>query len=168
MKITCVEKDLFDMPHGYCFAHCISEDFALGAGIAAEFEKRYNMRIRLKDRCQTTLASYVGDAVKIDNVFNLITKKRCYEKPTYQDLKRALVSMAHYIEVNEIKYLAMPKIGAGLDKLNWNIVFSIIKDVFRDLDINITICFLEGDPDFHEEGVDVKELSDYFNEEDED
>ena len=32
-----VKKNLFDMPQGYCFAHCISEDFKLGAGIAVEF-----------------------------------------------------------------------------------------------------------------------------------
>lgn len=161
-RVTCIQKDLFDMPHGYCLAHCISEDFALGAGIAVEFEKRYNMRDRLKARCQTKYTTYVGTAIKIDNVYNLITKKRCYEKPTYNDLKQALMGMALDIDVNDVKTLAMPKIGAGLDKLRWEIVYAIILDVFRDIDVDITICFLEGDADFSIGESDLKPLEDYF------
>ena len=34
MNITIEKRDLFTMPQGYYLAHCISADFALGAGIA--------------------------------------------------------------------------------------------------------------------------------------
>ena len=40
MTITIEKKDLFTMPQGYYLAHCISADFALGAGIAKVFDKR--------------------------------------------------------------------------------------------------------------------------------
>ena len=84
-----VKKNLFDMPQGYCFAHCISEDFKLGAGIAVEFNNRYNMRERLETKCDDRgLVTYVGKAVKIDNVYNLITKKRCFEKGVYNYLSK--------------------------------------------------------------------------------
>lgn len=36
--------------------------------------------------------------------------------------------------------LAMPKIGCGLDILEWNKVSEIIKDVFKDTDIEILVC----------------------------
>ena len=33
-------RDLFSVPKDYSLVHCISADFALGAGIAKEFTKR--------------------------------------------------------------------------------------------------------------------------------
>ena len=39
--------DLFAVPQGYYLAHCISGDFALGAGIAKQFNEVYNMRFKL-------------------------------------------------------------------------------------------------------------------------
>ena len=38
------KRDLFTVPHGYYLAHCISGDYALGAGIAKQFVEVYNMR----------------------------------------------------------------------------------------------------------------------------
>ena len=47
MIIKEVKKDLFTVSNDYALAHCISADFTLGAGIAKEFDKRFNCRIRL-------------------------------------------------------------------------------------------------------------------------
>jgi len=38
--------------------------------------------------------------------------------------------------------LAMPEIGCGLDKLQWESVSEIIKDEFMETEINIVICRL--------------------------
>lgn len=38
--------------------------------------------------------------------------------------------------------LAMPKIGCGIDRLDWDKVQEIIKDVFRNTDVEILICEL--------------------------
>ena len=151
-RFTYLQKNLFDMPHGYCFAHCISNDFALGAGIAKEFDERYDMRNRLKAHYDTdeTTQNYIGYALKIDNVYNLVTKDKCYQKPSYENLTKALKNLAKNIQYEKIAKLAMPKIGAGLDKLNWTIVLSIIKDTFKDINIDVTICFLEDDLDYQE------------------
>lgn len=164
-KFYYVKKNLFDMPQGYVFAHCISEDFRLGAGIAVEFNNRYNMRERLENQYNDNKldCTYVGKALKIDNVFNLITKYKCFEKPTYEDLRSSLKDMAAQVEAENIKRIAMPKIGAGLDKLKWTIVLSIIKEAFADNDdLEITICFLDDDPDYPEEDNDIEAFSDYF------
>ncbi len=50
--------------------------------------------------------------------------------------------MRDMIEFNKTKYLAMPKIGCGLDKLQWSKVREIICDVFKDVDIEILVCYL--------------------------
>ena len=39
MIITEVTQDLFTVPQGYYLAHCISGDYALGAGIAKVFDE---------------------------------------------------------------------------------------------------------------------------------
>ena len=43
-----VQQDLFTVPQGYYLAHCISSDFALGAGIAVKFDEVYNMKFKLQ------------------------------------------------------------------------------------------------------------------------
>lgn len=49
--MTCEVRigNLFDCPKEYYLVHCISGDYALGAGIAKEFNRRYDMRIKLKE-----------------------------------------------------------------------------------------------------------------------
>ena len=41
---------------------------------------------------------------------------------------------------NGINKIAMPMIGCGLDKLNWDKVSQIIKETFKDTDIEILVC----------------------------
>jgi hypothetical protein len=36
----------------------------------------------------------------------------------------------------------MPKIGCGLDGLDWDIVSTLIKGVFSDTDVNIQVYYL--------------------------
>lgn len=36
------KRDLFSVPDNYYLAHCTSADFALGKGIAVEFDKRFD------------------------------------------------------------------------------------------------------------------------------
>ena len=47
MTINEINGDLFRVPQGYYLAHCISGDYALGAGIAKKFDAEYNMRFKL-------------------------------------------------------------------------------------------------------------------------
>ena len=75
-------------------------------------------------------------------VFNLVTKKRYWEKPTMENMKKALIILRRQCEKYDIKKLAMPKIGCGLDGLYWNVVSHLIQEVFYDSDIEIMVCFL--------------------------
>jgi hypothetical protein len=141
MTITIENRDLFTVPQGYYLAHCISADFALGAGIAKIFDEVYNMRFKLF-REHDEYFYDGGDALLIDNVFNLVTKPRCYHKPTYGALREALETMKNVMEMNATTKLAMPKIGCGLDRLEWDRVFDIICEVFEDTDVEVLICEL--------------------------
>lgn len=138
MKLGYVKGDLFNAPQGEYLAHCISADFALGAGIAVKFDDEYDMRHKLQSFFLVTRAN-VGKALLVDNVFNLVTKSRCYEKPTYDALRLALEDTRYNMKVLLAKRLSMPKIGCGLDCLEWATVEEIIKEVFNDTDIEITI-----------------------------
>lgn len=136
-----VHEDLFKNQNEYYLAHCISKDFALGAGIAKEFNKKYAMRKKLFEARENSNIHF-PKAILIDNVFNLITKEKYYGKPTYDSLTRSLYEMKEQIIEKKITKLAMPKIGCGLDKLKWNKVSVIIQTVFSDLDIEIKICYI--------------------------
>lgn len=141
MTITIEKRDLFTVPQGYYLAHCISADFALGAGIAKKFDEVYNMRFKLFR--EYDMYEYEGgDALLIDNVYNLVTKKKCYHKPTYESVREALETMKDLMDFNSTTKLAMPKIASGLDRCDWNKVYDIICEVFEDTDVEILICEL--------------------------
>lgn len=139
MTITIEKRDLFTMPQGYFLAHCISADFSLGAGIAKIFDSVYNMRFKLF-RHFPDYEYDGGDSLLIDNVFNLVTKKKCYHKPTYESLRESLEMMKEHLDFLGVTKLAMPKIASGLDRLDWDQVYDIICEVFEDMDIEIVIC----------------------------
>lgn len=138
-------RDLFTVPQGYYLAHCISGDYSLGAGIAAQFVDVYNMRYKLHRNYPIPDGekfANVGEALLIDNVFNLVTKDRVYHKPTYDTLIETLKDMKEQCENLDINKIAMPRIGCGLDGLSWDTVEEIIKEVFEDTDMEILICTL--------------------------
>lgn len=140
------KRDLFTVPQGYYLVHCISGDYTLGAGIAKQFVEIYNMRFKLHKNFPLPdgeRSAHVGEALLIDNVFNLVTKDIYYHKPTYESLFDTLVSMRDQCEELDINKLAMPRIGCGLDKLQWDGgVRDMIEDVFGDSDIEILVCTL--------------------------
>lgn len=138
-------KDLFSVPEDYYLAHCISADFCMGAGIAVQFNKRFDMRNKLVKNYPTYIDKFRidgvhGDCILQDKVFNLITKERYWDKPTYTTLTEALTQMCTLCIMFGIKKIAMLLIGCGLDKLDWSTVSILIKSVFKDTDIEILVC----------------------------
>jgi hypothetical protein len=83
-----------------------------------------------------------GDALLVDNVFNLVTKPKCYHKPTYESLRESLEAMKNLMSLWAVTKLAIPKIGCGLDRLSWPEVYDIICEVFEGTDVEILVCEL--------------------------
>lgn len=134
------KRNLFDVDDKYLLVHCISADYELGAGIAVQFQKRYHLKQALKNTGNNKYPS----CIFINPVFNLVTKQKYWHKPTYESFTMSLEIMRNMIvtQMPEVKYLAMPKIGCGLDGLQWGRAREIIQQLFQNMDIEILVCYL--------------------------
>jgi hypothetical protein len=54
-----------------------------------------------------------------------------------------LKKLRGHVTVNGVKKLAMPRIGCGLDRLQWEKVKFMIEFVFAKVDVEIVVCNLE-------------------------
>ena len=134
------KRDLFEVPEDYYLVHCIASDLIMGAGIAVPMQKKFNLRSALKYFEYKGASLDPPTCLLVDRVFNLITKKKSYGKPTLQSLQKSLDVMKEMTVAKNIKKIAMPKIGCGLDRLQWADVSGYLKDIFKDSDIEILVC----------------------------
>ena len=145
-----VNADVFKYyESGYHLAHCISADFKLGAGIAKEIDKRYDVREDLLYALGDRWYKIYDDMLpgfclfhEKKRIIDLVTKTKYNDKPTLYSMRRALEKMRAYCIHDNVTRVAMPRIGCGLDKLKWSDVSAIIKDVFKDVDIEIIVCYI--------------------------
>ena len=138
--------NLFELDKKYSLAHCISEDCAMGAGISVAFDKEFR---GMKNYCKRVIKEnnlrfpcVVPFSDNDRTIFNMITKKVYYGKPTYITITKCIEDMAYMCKEFNIKYLGIPKIGCGLDRLQWGKVREIIQDKFKNLDIEIEVRYL--------------------------
>lgn len=130
------------------FVHCISADCAMDAGIAVQFvdwfKKKYDLNLR-------SFCSYEdvneGTCIDTGRLFNLVTKESYWDKPTYSSLEKSLKCMAEIYMQNYVfnsmdGTIVMPRIGCGLDQLEWTKVKEIIFEVFKYVPVNIVVCYL--------------------------
>lgn len=138
--------DLFKFAdaHDVYFTHCISANAAMGKGIAVEFVNRFPEVKALRSRPDLPLT--IGKAYLTGRVFNLVTKPMHYHKPTLESLRKCIIDMRdNYYMSNQylLPYnLCMPKIGCGLDKLNWSDVAKMLIEELRFIDIEVHVCDL--------------------------
>ncbi len=119
MLFTETKGDLFTqsvLPDA--LAHCVSEDLRMGAGIAVTFKTKFQRVQEWKDQHRQTGQVAVLFDWSRPAIFYLITKDRYFQKPTIQDLEASLIDMKE-ICMKNMKVISIPRIGAGLDKLDW-------------------------------------------------
>jgi hypothetical protein len=139
-KFMLVEEefgDLFAVGDGFFFAHCISADAKMGAGIARRFVREFPALTSLREQ---TLS--VGHTYQVGRVFNMVTKPRFFDKPTYKSLGQSMDSLVDLCDDMGVSRLAMPRIGCGLDRLQWPRVLPMITERFSRLPIEIAIRFI--------------------------
>ena len=134
--------DLFEVDDSYYLAHCISSDAKMGAGIAVQFNKRFKLGV-LRDIAKTN-GLPVGSCHLVGKSLSLVTKVKYWHKPTYESFTEAIISMRELCLEKQITKIAMPMIGAGLDKLSWVKNKRIIQDVFADTNIAILVYRKKG------------------------
>lgn len=138
--------DLFteEILQNYALCHCISSDFALGAGIAKTFA---GMGVK-KQLCEKYPKQWQGRGYCLFTetngvtVGNLVTKQRYFHKPTLETLGQALEDLCVQSLEMQLPRIAMPRIGCGLDKLEWEDVKTLIRKVFENTDIEVLVRFL--------------------------
>ncbi|KAK5863895.1 hypothetical protein PBY51_000886 [Eleginops maclovinus] len=144
-SLSYVTGDLFSCPADETLAHCISEDCRMGAGIAVMFKKKFKGVEELKEQKKLT-----GECAVLKRgsrfVYYLITKKKASQKPTYESLTRSLEDMKSHCQSNNVTSISMPRIGCGLDKLQWSKVAEILEQVFKPTNISITVYSLPERP----------------------
>ena len=143
--------------------HCISTD--------AKMSKRFSellseQNARLRDACRRTKIMTgqtfpFWDRVGNRYVFNLVTKTKYLEKHNLPTISSPLEEMKSHARLYGISTIAIPKIGRGIDQMNWQEVVKLLIDTFAYSDIRIVVYTLEenglnalsskGDTDFYAE-----------------
>ena len=140
-RLNIVEErvgDLFSAPNNMSLAHCISQDCVMGKGIAKQFSEKFGRVNEIKEQC----VKVGGVAILKDKerfIYNLVTKHKYYEKPTMTDLRNSLLEMRKHMKEKGVESVGMPRIGCGLDLLDWGQVKRLLEEVFQDSSINIVI-----------------------------
>ena len=117
--VRILQRDLFRDKHAI-FGHCVSSDLAMSAGIATQFVRLYpeleksgpNYRNLQEGSLIAHFSSQNGNWI-----YNLLTKNRHYDKPTYYKLRKSLCRMKSHMVTYGIKEINLPQIGCGRDKL---------------------------------------------------
>ena len=131
----------------------------------------------LRDTCRRT-KSLTGqtfpfwDRVGNRYIYNLVTKAKFSEKPTLPTLALTLEDMKSHARLYGIPTIPIPKIGCGLDQMNWQEVVKLLRDFFAYSNIRIVVYTLEengvhalsseGDPDIYAEDENQKYSEDFY------
>jgi len=138
MNLRFKRGSVFEADNSFVLVHCIAKDAIMGAGIAKIFKDKYpQMQEYIRNNNPN-----VGSVVYYKGIYNLITKNRSWDKPTKYNLQRSLISMKHDMKRRGIDRLAMPKIGSGLDQLNWSDTQRFIEYLFKNDDVIIDVYHL--------------------------
>ena len=103
MNIIEVKGDLFAEPYAKgedVYVHCVSSDFALGAGIAKTFREKFPIFVERKQEMirkfpRAKLSGLFSVATEGHLIVNLVTKKNYWDKPTYDSMETSLPAVSH-------------------------------------------------------------------------
>ena len=147
MKIKEYDGDLFYInDKDTYYAQGISADFVMKKGISVKFNQAYNTKNRLiakygdyikkwdnvKDGC-------AGFCILEDKVFNLVIKRNFRDQPTLISVSMAFFEMRKYIFANDVKIISMPRIGCGIDGLEWEDVKKQLEVALYDTEVTVKV-----------------------------
>lgn len=148
-KLKEVIKDLVEDQEAKVIVQCISQDCAMGAGIAKDIKRKF---LGIKDYVLSKKPQ-IGDVIPYEKgfenknsriVLNMVTKKAHNHKPTKDNFIKTLENLRDYCQTDAIDEICMPRIGCGLDKLDFEtFVKPQIVRVFGKTTIKVTIYSLE-------------------------
>lgn len=124
--------------------HCVSGDLAMGAGVALQLRRKFGRPcVGTTARVGSVIVQCTSDTEETQRIMHLVTKEKYYGKPTLESLRAALDALREQCSLLQVKLLAMPKIGCGLDRLQWDDVQRCITECFLGVDIRVLVYVLE-------------------------
>ena len=87
----------------------------MSAGIARSFKRKFPYNIPESTNSQLFVQQIVDRFIYI-----LVTKKRSFQKPTYDSLRKSLKAMINHANKHKVTQISMPKASCGLDRLQWH------------------------------------------------
>jgi O-acetyl-ADP-ribose deacetylase (regulator of RNase III) len=144
------EGNIFGITGVNNYAHGCNCAGAMGKGIAVQFKEKFPaMYLQYKKLCRSG-AFTLGEVFMYDYgegfVFNLGTQKSWTTKAEISAVDAAIGKMLQLAAENQVKQIALPKIGAGLGKLDWESVKQIINDratTYPEIDLFVVENFKE-------------------------
>ena len=141
--------------------HCISDDARMSKGFA-DFLSHKISGLRSAYRRAKLFMGQVypfWDSTGKRYIYNLVTEERFCDKPVLSTLSRTLEAMKIHASTNGVSTIAKPKLGCGLDQMNWEEVVKLLRDIFDYADVQIEVYTLvengvhalsaEGDAEFY-------------------
>ena len=166
------EDSIIQQPHS--IGHCISADAKISKGFADLLSQRIS---GLRDTCrQTKLLSGqtfpFWDRARNRYIYNLVTKTKFSGKPNLTTSSLTLEEMKSHARLYGISTIAIPKIGCGLDQMNWQELVKLLREIFAYSSIRIVVYPLEengvhllsseGDPDFYAEDENERYSEEFY------
>ena len=128
------------------YAQGISADFVMKKGISVKFNRSYNTKNRLIAKYGDYLKKWdevrdgcAGFCVLEDKVLNLVIKRNYRDEPTLINVSMAFFEMRRLIISNELRIVSMPRIGCGLEGLEWQDVKSQLEIALADTEVTIKV-----------------------------
>ena len=106
----------------------------MSAGIARSFKRKFPYNFP-ENTNSPLLVQQLDDRF----IYHLVTKKRFFQKPTYDSLRQSLEAMANHANKHKAPEIRMPKAGCGLDRSEWHKVERLIREICAQSSLTITV-----------------------------
>ena len=76
-------------------------------------------------------------------IYNLVTKELFCDTPDLPTLSKTLEAKRIHACTNGVSTIALPKLGCGLDQMNWQAVVKLLRDIFAYAEVQFVLYTLE-------------------------
>lgn len=132
-------------------ANCVG---VMGKGVAKAIKTKYPWsfphyksvcdRKELHPGALLALTLDVYPKEDLPTIIHLATKDHWRNPSKLEWVISGCNELKQYIQINEVKSVAIPRLGCGLGGLSWEIVKPEMEEIFLELDCEVTIFHLEG------------------------
>ena len=106
----------------------------MSAGIARSFKRKFPYNFP-ESTNSPLFVQKLGDRF----IYHLVTKKRFFQKPTYDSLRQSLEAITKHAKKHKVTEISMPNAGCGLDWLEWHKVERLIREICAQSNLTVTV-----------------------------